>query len=41
VSNWPPTTWKLDGRSIPASSTQIRTRSPTRAVSGAWSYWFA
>jgi hypothetical protein len=43
VSNWPPTTWKEVGRLGPASSTQKRTRSPTRAAniwSGA-SYWLA
>jgi len=33
--------WKLLGRLGPASSTQNRTRSPTRATKGSWSYWLA
>jgi len=40
VSRWAPTTWKAVDLLGPASRTQIRIRSPARAVSGRWSYWF-
>ena len=41
VSNWPPTMWNALGRLGPESSTQNRTRSPTRAWNVARSYWLA
>src|SRR5699024_2240767 len=41
VSKTPPTTWKEIPRDGPAASTQIRTRSPTFAWRGEWTYWLA
>ncbi|WP_264000141.1 hypothetical protein [Mycolicibacterium vanbaalenii] len=41
VSNCPPTTWNAVLSPGPALTTQILARSPTTAVSGAWSYWAA
>src|SRR5690606_13215855 len=41
VSNWPPTTWNDVDRCGPASTSQIRTRSPTRTSIGACTYWSA